>query len=164
VRAKELGHILQVLLIAPETVDILNDDDIDLAGTYEAEHVLQAWPLHCRTGYTLIAVKAVQRPAFLVRIATCCGFLILYGGRLALWIVKAQPAIANSDDVTAGGGGVHLFFLQKDVDTRVCQHRERAGAKAASKGFGELAAFAISVATILIFSEKQRPRGVWRAA
>lgn len=95
VEPQDLRHVLEVLLVAPQPVDVLDDQRVDAAPADGGEHRLKAGPLHRRAGDPVVAVEADQLEAVPLRAGLGEVPLAAHGGGLSVGIVEALAPVGQ---------------------------------------------------------------------
>nr|WP_229839638.1 hypothetical protein [Sphingomonas glacialis] len=95
IQPEQLHHVVDMLRVAPEPVDVFDDEDPDLPRSEHLERRLQARPLHRRARDPVIAVEAEQIEAMRARICFGEEVLVIDRRRALVRVIEALAAIGD---------------------------------------------------------------------
>nr|WP_208402380.1 hypothetical protein [Sphingomonas oligoaromativorans] len=95
---EQLAHILEMLLIAAQAIDILNNDRIDIASPDHIQHMFETGALHGSAGDAVVCVPRNEVQPVTLGIGAREHFLVGDRRRPIVGIVEALAAIAEGPD------------------------------------------------------------------
>lgn len=95
VHPEDLAHMLQMLLVAAQPVDILDNDDIRQTGDDHCEKLLETGALHRRAGDAVIAAPGHELEPVALGIPPREGLLVGDRCGAVIRVIEALAAIAD---------------------------------------------------------------------
>ncbi|QYE36295.1 hypothetical protein KZX46_10410 [Polymorphobacter sp. PAMC 29334] len=93
--AEDLRHVLDMLLIPAETINVLDDQDLDPALDERLQDLLETGTLHRRPTDPIVAMERFEREATGGSIGRSRDALIVDGGRPVVRVVEALASVAD---------------------------------------------------------------------